>query len=190
MNIALPANIDKPAFLAWVQTQERQRYELVNGSVMEITHNTRGHARITANLLSAFDKRLGREGWDVLGSFGLETGPITVRDPDILVDRGGAAGDVITDRPVLLGEVLSPSSATTDLGDKLAEYLKIPSLLAYFVLSQDEPKAWVWVRDQSGFPAGAEVIAGDDGIIRIPALSVELPLAEIYRDYRPTETDN
>ena len=57
--------------------------------------------------------------------------------------------------------------------------LKMTSLDAYLVLAQDEPKAWIWVRGSTGFPAGAEII-GADGSIRIPALSIDLPLAEIY----------
>jgi len=47
---------------------------------------------------------------------------------------------------------------------------------------QDEPKAWAWIRGESGFSPGTEVVAGADGVIRIPPLSIELPLAEIYRD--------
>jgi Uma2 family endonuclease len=76
--------------------------------------------------------------------------------------------------------VLSPSTAATDLGDKAAEYLQIPSLFAYIVLSQDEPKAWVWARATAEFATGPAVIAPTEAIIRIAALQLELPLAEIY----------
>jgi hypothetical protein len=76
---------------------------------------------------------------------------------------------------------------TTDLGDKAAEYLNIASLSAYLVLSQDEPKAWVWVRGQSAFPAGADVIAGHEGVIRVPALSIEISLSEIYKGFPAPE---
>jgi hypothetical protein len=54
-------------------------------------------------------------------------------------------------------------------------------------LSQDDSKAWAWVRAESGFPAGADVIAGQDGVIRIPALAIALPLAEIYKDFPPPD---
>jgi Uma2 family endonuclease len=79
--------------------------------------------------------------------------------------------------------VISPSSATDDLGDKAAQYLKMSSLSAYLVLAQDEPKVWVWVRGSAGFPAGPEVIAAG-GSIRIPSLSINLPLAEIYGEQK------
>jgi Uma2 family endonuclease len=74
--------------------------------------------------------------------------------------------------------VLSPSTSTVDLGDKVAEYLELPSLLAYLVFSQDEPKAWMWVRGEAGF--SPIVLAGRDAIIEVPALGVSLPLSAIY----------
>jgi Uma2 family endonuclease len=183
MDTDLPANIDKAAFLAWVQARERKRYELVNGSVIEAEQHTLGHARLTGNLAAALDAALDRKRWDVLLSFGVDTGPGTIRDPDVLVDSGGDGKDVIANTPVLLAEVLSPSSGEIDLGDKLAEYVRLPSLLAYLVLSQDEPKSWVWIRGESGFPAGPEVISGKEGAIRIPALSLEISFQEIYRGW-------
>jgi Uma2 family endonuclease len=81
---------------------------------------------------------------------------------------------------VLIAEVLSPSSATLDLGDKAAEYLRLPSLATYLVLSQDEIKAWVYLKGSQQHP-GPEPIRAADATIRVPALGIELPLAEIYR---------
>jgi hypothetical protein len=107
-----------------------------------------------------------------------------LRYPDIVVDRaGGGAKDHTATAPVLLVEVLSPSTAATDLGDKAAEYLQIPSLVAYIVLSQDEPKAWVWARAIGEFAPGPVVIAGTEAIIRIAALrrSNEKELREFAR---------
>ena len=45
------------------------------------------------------------------------------------------------------------------------------------------------LRGESGFPAGAEVIMADS-VIRIPALSVELSLIEIYRGFVADEAKN
>jgi Uma2 family endonuclease len=81
---------------------------------------------------------------------------------------------------VLVAEVLSPSTAEIDLGDKAAEYLQMPSLRAYLVFSQDEPKAWVWPRSSGGFAPGPQVVAGADQTIRIGDLGLELPLSAIY----------
>jgi len=76
--------------------------------------------------------------------------------------------------------VLSPASVEIDLGDKAAEYLRIPSLFAYIVLSQDEPKGWVYARAGAQFTPGPVVIYGTEAIIRVAALQLELPMANIY----------
>jgi len=110
--------MDKSAFLAWVQTRERQRCELVNGSVVEAPPNTLAHALITGNLARVLEAALGRKQWQILLSFGVDTGPRTIRDPDILVDSGGNPADLTANAPVFLAEVLSPTSGTIDLGDK------------------------------------------------------------------------
>jgi Uma2 family endonuclease len=84
--------------------------------------------------------------------------------------------------PVLIAEVLSPSTAAIDLGDKAAEYLQLPSLAAYLVFSEDGPKAWVWIKGEQGFPPAPAVLDGQDEIIWIPALklTLTLPLSALY----------
>lgn len=182
MNSGLPTDIDKAAFLGWVQTRERKRFELVSGAVVEAEPHTLGHARVCGSLARILHDSLDRKRWHTLLSFGVETGPKTIRDPDILVDRGGKAKDVLANAPVLIAEVPSPRSVTTDLGDKPAEYMNLPSVRVYLVLSQDEAKAWTWTRDESGHATGPTIIEGEDGIIRIPSLAIALSLSEIYAD--------
>jgi Uma2 family endonuclease len=117
----------------------------------------------------------------MIAELGIDAGPDVLRYPDVVVDRAhGEASDFTATSPVLIAEVLSPSTVTIDLGDKQAEYLRLPSLNAYIVLAQDEPKAWVWVRGNSGFSAAPTVIAGHDAALEVPPLGVSLPLSAIY----------
>jgi Uma2 family endonuclease len=180
MNVQTNLWMDKATFLAWVQ-ERGERYELDQGHVVMMTGGTRGHALMIRRLAAALERRLDSTIWSTLTSdFGIDLGPKTVRYPDLVVDvAGGSVQDLTATAPVMIAEVISPSSATDDLGDKAAQYLGLTSLAAYLVLDQDEPKAWVWVRGTSGFPPGPEVI-GVGGAIRIPSLRIELPLAEIY----------
>jgi hypothetical protein len=78
--------------------------------------------------------------------------------------------------------MLSPSSEERDVVMKPAEYLTLASLQAYIVASQAEAACLVWLRGPDGnFPAEPLQIKGPAGVIRIPALAVELPLDDIYR---------
>jgi Uma2 family endonuclease len=180
MNVQTNLRMDKATFLAWVQERD-ERYELDEGHVVMMTGGTRGHGRILRRLVAALERRIDAGQWEVWTSdFAVDLGPKTVRYPDVVVDAvGGGDKDLAATAPVLIAEVISPSSATDDLGDKAAQYLRLANLAAYLVIAQDEPKAWVWVRGTTGFPPGP-VVVSEDGLIRIPSLGVELPLSEIY----------
>jgi Uma2 family endonuclease len=175
MNVQLPVHMDKTAFLAWIQGRE-ERYELVDGRVVMMTGASRTHGIIVLNIAMLLRSRL--DPTTVIADFGLDAGPSTLRYPDIMVDRAG--GDYTTSDPLLLVEVLSPSSETLDLSDKAVEYLRLPNLAAYVVVAQHEPKAWLWSRTVSGFSAHPTIVAGRDSSIHVPALSIDLPLSQVY----------
>jgi Uma2 family endonuclease len=181
MNVQPDLRMDKAAFLAWAQGREG-RYELAERRVVMMVGGSKAHALVASKLVRTLWARLDLKKWIVLGSdLAVDVGPGSLRYPDAIVDTiGGAGGDLTATAPVLIAEVVSPSSATLDLGDKAAEYLRLPSLIAYFVLAQDEAKAWVWLRGPDGFPPGPDVVAGWDAVIRIADLGIDLPLAEIY----------
>ena len=180
MNVQLPVHIDKPAFLAWVQGRE-ERYELAEGRVVTMVGASRAHGLIVRNLVVVLHGQLDPQLWTVIADFGLDTGPKTLRYPDVVIDHaGGSPGDYVAASPVLLAEVLSPSTAEIDLGDKAAEYLQLPSLLAYLVFAQGGHKAYVWAREADGFAPAPSVIVGQDKIIRIAALNLTLPLGAVY----------
>jgi Uma2 family endonuclease len=184
MNVQLPAHMDRHAFLAWLQGRE-ERYELDRGRVIMMTGGSRAHWQITANLLKALDARLDPERFTVLPEFGVDLGLKSIRFPDIVVDVAGQTpGDLTATAPVLIVEVLSPSSERIDLGDKAAEYLRIPSLLAYLVCAQDETKAWVWTRGASDFAISANVLEGGEAVINVERLGIDLPFAEAYARVR------
>jgi Uma2 family endonuclease len=179
MNVRPDLRMSKAAFIEW-NAAEGERCELVEGRVVMMPRPSRALGLIVKNLTVLLHARLDPKQWDVIAEFGLETGPETLRYPDVVVDRaGGGDKDYVATAPALLAEVLSPSTAEIDLGDKAAEYLRIPSVLAYMVLSQDEPKAWVYLRADSHLQA-PELVMGADAVIRVADLKLDLPMAEIY----------
>jgi Uma2 family endonuclease len=193
MNVRPNLRMSKAAFLEW-DAGEGQRCELVGGRVVMMPRPSQAHGMIVANLLVPLRSMLDRKQWAVISEFGLDTGPETLRYPDLVVYPAGSPGkSYTTSRPVLLVEVLSPSpphyrppqageGSEGGLGDKAAEYLELPSLLAYIVLSQDEPKAWMWSRTSTSaqFAPGPKVISGADAAIPVGGLELELPMADVY----------
>lgn len=182
MNIRPDLRMSKAAFLEW-DAGEGQRCELVGGRVVMMPRPSQAHGAIVANLIVLLRARLDLKQWLVIAEFGLDTGPQTLRYPDLVVYPAGSPGkSYTTSNPALLVEVLSPSNAEVDFGDKAAEYLELPSLLAYIVLSQDEPKAWMWSRMSTSaqFAPGPKVISGADAVIPVSGLRLELSMADVY----------
>ena len=174
---------DRQAFLLWVQDREG-RFEFKNGQVVMHAGSTRRHGWLTARFITALSNRLDDMQWAV-GScdIAVEIGD-DIRYPDVIVELFVDDGSsVSTTEPVLLVEVLSPSSVSRDMTEKLAEYTSLTALDAYIVASQDEPIVWLWQRlgEDRLFPAQPVEIRGRDKAIDLEALKISLPLAELYR---------
>jgi Uma2 family endonuclease len=79
--------------------------------------------------------------------------------------------------PVVVFEVLSPSTARDDRIVKAREYQATPSVQRYVMLEQDGVSATVYAR--SGETWTHEILVADS-ILALPEIEVELPLAELY----------
>lgn len=169
-------------FLRWNEGREGKR-EFVRGKVVELMINvTRNHAEIVANLMQSLRSQLDRKAFSVgSADFAVRT-PDGVRFPDVFVDRkkpGSSGTDLAAVEPVVLAEVLSPSSFARDFVEKMADYRGIESLLHYLILSHEEPRAWLSSRSDGAWK-GPEEIVGVDEIVWLPEFNVGLPLADLY----------
>jgi len=93
---------------------------------------------------------------------------------------------VYQDSPVLIIEVLSPSTRRYDLDEKMNAHLQIPSLQCYIVLEQHQPIAIVMRRSEGGFLR--QVIEGVDDAIPLPFLGFELAMRDLYDGIEFTPT--
>jgi len=101
-----------------------------------------------------------------------------VRYPDgmVLCSPVDRTATVVYD-PVVVFEVLSPSTARDDRIVKAREYQATPSVQRYVMLEQDGVSATVYAR--SGETWTHEILIADS-ILALPEIGVELPLAELY----------
>jgi Uma2 family endonuclease len=184
MTVHAPVMMTKADFLAWV-AQREERYEFAGGRVTMMVRVTWNHAVITSNLLAALKARLDREKYEAVSeAFAVHTRD-SVRFPDILVEPIQTDGKSLEAKaPVLIAEVLSPGTLHIDFADKRSEYLSLPTLDTYMILSPDEPQIWLWQRLSGDFPSDPEIIEGLQARLSLPAFAIEVPLAEIYRGVR------
>ena len=168
-------------FLAWEERQP-SKYEFVNGEPRLMTGVTQGHDRIVMNVAIALGGKLRGSPCRPAGSdLRVVTGNGNVRYPDVVVDCGPfrrEARDV--SEPVVILEVLSRSTAWTDLHEKLRDYDATPAVRQYVVIAQDEPKLVVWERHPSGRLALASSLDGLDGTLTLASVGAELRMYEIF----------
>lgn len=81
--------------------------------------------------------------------------------------------------PTLLVEVLSPSRASHDRTDKLADYQRIPSLKHIVHVFHDEQRVDVWTRTEKSWSCSSHR-PGDSA--PLPAIDCALDVTELYRD--------
>jgi Uma2 family endonuclease len=183
MNTHAPLTMDKATFLRWTEGQER-KFELKDGVAMMMARVSRDHMRVTIGFTNEFLKRLDLTSWEVgVGEFAVEIGE-DIRCPDVIVERVAPDGKSLsTTKPVIIVEVLSPSSIGIDMHVKAVEYMSLASLETYIVASQDEPRLWIWNRSTEtdrAWPKVPDEVHGKDKAVPLPCLGVELPMAEIY----------
>ena len=132
--ISLPTTPDE--FLAWNQDREGKR-EFVEGRVVEMMVNTTlGHARLALQLSAFFLTKLPLNEFAVTSSdYGVRT-ETCVRYPDVLVLKSAEHNSSLaTEEPLLIAEILSPSTMAVDFGAKAFEYQAFDSLRHYLILA-------------------------------------------------------
>jgi Uma2 family endonuclease len=104
--------------------------------------------------------------------------------PDLMIVCGEPVfhderGDVLTN-PTVIFEVLSPSTAAYDRGEKFARYrAQIETLCDYVLVAQDAPHVERHTRQADGSWSHEE-IDGAESVLSLPSIGCELPLSEIY----------
>jgi len=165
-------------FLEW---EERQplRYEFDGVGPVAMTGGTAGHADIQANLAAALRTRLRGNPCRFYGSdlkFQVAEGHVRYPDGMVVCSPVDRTATVVYD-PVVVFEVLSPSTAGNDRIVKAREYQATPSVQRYVMLEQDAVGATVYAR--CGEAWTHEILVADS-ILALPEIGVSLPLTELY----------
>lgn len=169
-------------YLVWDRDHEG-RHEHVNGETWAMAGAEPAHNLVCANLTGALIARLRGSGCRVYTADQRvlvdETGLYCY--PDLTVVCGPPETLATTPRtitnPRVLVEVLSPSTASFDKDVKFAHYRRRASVAAVLFVSLPERRLERYARTPAGWLLTE---AGGDGVLAVPELGVELPLAEVY----------
>ena len=172
------------AFEQLINIESPYRYELIDGIIYDMTGSSPEHADIADNIASLLKEQLGRSGPCRVyqEQYVLIPGkPSTV--PDVVLtcdiadrDKDKRLKPFKVRSPLMVVEVLSPSTEKYDRAEKFARYRCCPTLEVYILASQDEQYVEVYQRatgwKQKRFSSGQ--------IIRFAQFDLELPLEDIY----------
>jgi Uma2 family endonuclease len=173
-------------YLIWEAGQE-VRHELVDGIAQMMVGGTTGHDVVKFNAsLYLGNKLRGTRCRVHTSDMKIRCFNDNIRYPDITVACGPLVPtDQMSNDPRVVFEVLSPSTRTTDFLVKLRDYKTIPSLTAYVILWQDEPRAMVYRKSGEGWIE--DEIKGYAGIVPLPEIDIEMPLADVYEGLPPVK---
>ena len=135
--------MSREEFFAWAAQQPRGRYERVGGLVVAMSPERFGHVRAKTAVWAALRDAIAAAGSDCEAvGYGVTVSvdADTDYEPDVLVNCGEPASDeaTVASHPVVVVEVVSPSSKTVDTGAKFMDYFRVASIRHYLILRTDQ----------------------------------------------------
>ena len=160
-------------FLAW-EAGQAQRHEFVGGEVFAMAGAEDRHVTVALNLAMALRQHLaGTPCRTYMSDMKLHVAAAqSYFYPDVLVTCSPAdhASPLVKAEPSLLIEVLSPTTAAYDRGEKFARYRSIASLREYVLVDIDARSTDVYRKGGDGlwvlhpFDAGQAVMLDSMGL--------------------------
>ena len=170
------------------ERQAEQRHEFVEGIIYAMSGGTRPHALIGANVSRGLGNQLADRPCEVYaGNLRVK---VNSEGDYVYPDVAIACGDIqledehsdVLINPLVVVEVLSPSTEAYDRGKKAALYREIASLQHYVLIAQDRVSVEAYTRQGETWTlTEARTL---DTSVRLSAVGCELPLVDVYAKVR------
>ncbi len=171
-------------FLDWVsRLPGGERYELEAGEVVPMSPERANHTRIKYRIWSALSAALDSAGLvncEVFGDgLGVRIDDTTVYQPDCLIRCGVRLGgsELNVHDPILIVEVVSPTSQARDTSEKLEAYLGLQSVRHYLVVNSNRQGVIVHSRRNDG---GIETQIVTSGTLHLDPPGRKVDIASFY----------
>ena len=153
-------------FLVWADAQGEGRYELVDGEVQRMPPERLRHINRKAEVWLALRGAVRAAGLPNVvftDGVGIVIDDGTIREPDAVIGaRSEYDRDSLTvDDPLVVIEVVSPTSEKRDAIDKLADYFAVPSVYHYLLIREEDGVVEHHARTAAGPIVKASLRAGE-----------------------------
>ena len=159
------------------------RHEYIGGQVFAMSGGSEAHNSLCLTLASAIRQHLRGKPCKVFMTDMKLRLNIAEDDifyyPDVLVTCDPSDSEkYFKTKPVLIIEVLSPSTERLDRREKFLSYIALPSLQEYVLVNQESMHVTVFCQANGWKP---EHLSSGDAL-RLPSIDFEQAIAEIYED--------
>lgn len=164
-----------------VERASPTRHEFSEGQVLAMAGGSPRHNYLSLAISASLRERLRQTTCFPMGSdqrIATPDGLYTYADGAVFCGSLQSDDGQTATNPVVLIEVLSDSTRTYDRGEKLERYKTIASLRHVLLVETDAIDVEVWTRAESGWVRAVFVHREDAA--PLPAIAVELPVAELY----------
>jgi Uma2 family endonuclease len=171
-----------------LERTSEERWEYFNGEVFCMSGVSKNHGELESNLNLTFRLALrGRDCHVYPANIRVKVpaaSPYRYPDLSVLCDEpvfekiGGV--DALTN-PVVIVEILSPSTEAYDRGDKFTYYKSISSLREYVLVAQHRPHITHYVKE-AGEKWKYEELNELGSELALPSIDCVLALSEVYRN--------
>jgi Uma2 family endonuclease len=181
MNAVPKRKITVDEYLVWAEGRPG-RYELYAGSVYAMAPERVGHAKtkfaIQVELLAGI-KRAGLPCHMLPDGITVRVDESTAHEPDALIYCGKELSNDALEipNPVIVVEVLSPSTRHIDASAKLAGYFRVPSVQHYLIVDPDQRFVIHHARGERDMIATRIV---REGALHLAPPGIEIALADIF----------
>ncbi|MEA5511041.1 Uma2 family endonuclease [Crocosphaera sp. UHCC 0190] len=180
--IAVPHDISPQDYLD-IERQSQIRHEYRRGLVYAMAGGTDNHDRIAFNFLKVIDDHFG-DSTDC--RFHSGNVKVNYKDefyyyPDAFVtcDPRDRTDRYLKRYPKLIAEVLSPSTAAFDQGEKFKDYQQLETLEEYVLITQESQR--VECRRLTSMGVWETTIYDGDDLVILQSINLELAIADLYR---------
>jgi Uma2 family endonuclease len=173
-------------FLAWEAVQ-MERHEFVNGEIFAMSGAEDRHVTVTGNLYIALRQHLaGTPCRTLMVDMKLHVAAAnSYFYPDVMVTCSAAdlASPLVKAEPILLAEVLSPSTAAYDRGEKFAHYRRIPSLQEFMLVDVDTRRTDIYRKGADGMWVLHPFDAGQT--VHLASVNLDITSQALFAEIEP-----
>lgn len=158
------------------------KYEYLDGAVYAMACTSQNHNRIARNIVNALLNHLQNSPCEpYIENIKVRAAEDVFYYPDVLVTcEGEFENKYFCEEPILIVEVISPSTGQIDRREKLRAYQQMPSVIEYVIIEQEKISVETHRRQTDGNWI-TYFYTRTDTEFTLESVGLTLPLSEVYR---------